>query len=155
VLLDQRPQDAAVFEQLRLAHEFVERAWAYARGKRRFLRRVLGRRSARALREQRRSLRGLPPRRHDGSRRSPRILSWVSSTGVGAPDSGSTPDCVFGNATTSRMFSVRSICIITRWMQQPIPPCGGGPYRNASRKNPKRCSASSGEIPSASKTFRW
>ncbi len=40
-----------------------------------------------------------------GRERRPRMASCFGSTGVGDPVMGSAPDCVFGNAMTSRMFS--------------------------------------------------
>ena len=36
---------------------------------------------------------------------SPTSLSWISSTGVGAPVKGSAPEAVFGKAITSRIES--------------------------------------------------
>ena len=75
VLLDQRPKNAAPFQQMRLTDEFIQGSGPHPRGERRLFGGHFGGRPARALREQRRSLRGLLPGCHDGSGRRPRIFS--------------------------------------------------------------------------------
>ena len=49
------------------------------------------------------------------------------SGGEGASSIGSTPDCVFGNAITSRMFVWKARSAAQRSMPSAIPPCGGAP----------------------------
>src|SRR5688500_5637087 len=66
----------------------------------------------------------LPPyaRAGSGFNISPSSSSCVVSTGDGADISGSEPDDAFGNAITSRMFSVPISDIISRSMPMPTPP---------------------------------
>jgi len=54
-------------------------------------------------------------------------LSWAASIGVGAPVSGSVPDCVFGKAMTSRMLSSRARMADSLSMPNAKPACGGAP----------------------------
>src|SRR5207302_7750191 len=72
------------------------------------------------------------------TRRRPRSRSWAASIGVGAFVKRSTPDCVLGNAITSRMFSSPARTATNRSMPTAKPACGGAPKRNASSKKPKR-----------------
>ena len=54
----------------------------------------------------------------------------------GEPVIGSVPDCVFGKAITSRMFSSPARMATSRSMPKANPPCGGAPYSNGLRKKP-------------------
>ena len=84
----------------------------------------------------------------------PSWSSWLWATGDGEFVIGSAPDCVFGKAITSRMFSSPARMATRRSMPKAKPPCGGAPYSNGLRKNPNLRSASSSAMPSAAKTRR-
>src|SRR5450759_2667190 len=58
---------------------------------------------------------------------------------------------VFGNAITSRMEGEPVRIMRMRSRPSAIPPCGGAPKRNASRRKPNFARASSGPIPRAVK----
>ena len=83
----------------------------------------------------------------------PSSSSCGFSTGVGAPDIGSTPAWFFGNASVSRMNGSSSSVIESRSMPEAIPPCGGAPIASASSRNPNFARCSSGEMSSSPKTF--
>ena len=53
---------------------------------------------------------------------------------------------------TSRMDSVPASSAVTRSQPNAIPPCGGAPKRNASRRNPNFSCASSSPSPMTAKT---
>ena len=78
--------------------------------------------------------------------------SWRRATGPGASVMRSVPFCVFGNAITSRSDSAPHRSIARRSTPAAMPPCGGGPYLNASSRKPNLACASSSERPSARKT---
>ena len=65
------------------------------------------------------------------------------SMGDGAPVKRSRPDCVLGNAMTSRMFSSPARMATSRSRPNATPAWGGAPYLKASRRKPKRRWASS------------
>ncbi len=83
--------------------------------------------------------------------RIPKSRNTRSETDAGASHMRSLPRAVFGNGITSRMDDSPARIITRRSSPSAIPPCGGAPYSNASSKNPKRCLASSSDIPSAEK----
>ena len=62
-------------------------------------------------------------------------------------------DVVFGNAITSRIFSVLANNITSLSNPNAIPPCGGAPYESASTKNPNLSTASFLLKPSNENTF--
>ncbi len=62
-----------------------------------------------------------------GRVRMPSSSSCLTSTGVGALVIGSMPDCVFGKAMTSRMFSSPARIATRRSMPKAKPPWGGAP----------------------------
>ena len=68
---------------------------------------------------------------------------------VGASVMRSVPFCVFGKAMTSRSESAPHRSIASRSMPNAMPPCGGGPYLNASSRKPNLARTSSSVIPSA------
>src|SRR5215468_138250 len=82
----------------------------------------------------------------------PASLRWASVMGVGAPVSGSRPEAALGKAITSRMLAAPDSSMSVRSQPNAIPPCGGGPYLNASSRKPNCDRASSGVIPITSKT---
>ena len=55
---------------------------------------------------------------------------------------------------TSRIESAPASSMQTRSQPNAMPPCGGGPYLNASSRKPNLSCASSGVMPSRSKTRR-
>jgi hypothetical protein len=63
----------------------------------------------------------------------------------------SCAEAVFGNAITSRIFSVPQRIMQVLSMPAAKPPCGGVPYSSASRKKPNCERALSGDIPRALK----
>jgi hypothetical protein len=75
--------------------------------------------------------------------------------GVGAPVSGSPPEDTFGNAMTSRMESASDSSAWIRSSPNATPPCGGGPYLNASSRKPNFYWASSRDRPISSNTRDW
>src|SRR5271169_770807 len=72
--------------------------------------------------------------------------------GGGAPVRGSWPEAALGNAITSRMVGAPASSMHTRSQPNAMPPCGGGPYLNASSRNPNWERASAGERPITSNT---
>ena len=82
----------------------------------------------------------------------PASLRWAGVIGVGAPVNGSAPEAAFGKAITSRIVSAPARSITTRSQPNAMPPCGGGPYLNASSRKPNWERASSGDSPITSKT---
>ena len=64
----------------------------------------------------------------------------------------SVPFCVLGNAITSRSDSAPLSSIARRSSPSAMPPCGGGPYLNASSRKPNFARASSSLMPSARNT---
>ena len=77
----------------------------------------------------------------------PASWRWALVMGVGAPVSGSRPDAALGKAITSRMVGAPARSMHTRSQPNAMPPCGGGPYLNASRRKPNWERASAGERP--------
>src|ERR1035437_5682672 len=71
---------------------------------------------------------------------------------VGAPVSGSSPEAALGKAITSLIDSTPASSIMPRSHPNALPPCGGGPYLNASSRKPNWDRASSGDSPITSKT---
>src|SRR5262245_21646623 len=82
----------------------------------------------------------------------PASLRWPGVMCVGAPVSGSAPDAVLGKAMTSRIDSVLASSAHSRSKPKAMPPWGGGPYLNASRRKPNFSSACSLLRPMTSKT---
>ena len=82
----------------------------------------------------------------------PASRRWAGVMGVGAPVSGSRPEAALGKAITSRMLAAPASSITTRSQPNAIPPCGGGPYLNASSRKPNCERASSGDSPITSNT---
>ncbi len=72
--------------------------------------------------------------------------------GVGAPVSGSRPEAALGNAMTSLIVGWPASSMTSRSQPNAIPPCGGGPYLNASSRKPNCDWASSRDSPITSKT---
>ena len=106
---------------------------------------IASRSSARSVRSSRApgsivvvSLRSAPASLGPGTptNRSPSSSYWAGSGGDGASSIRSAPDCVFGKAMTSRMFDWWASSAAQRSIPRAIPPCGGGPYSNASRSAP-------------------
>jgi len=81
----------------------------------------------------------------------PSSFNCEPSTSPGESIIRSCADAVFGNAMTSRMFSVPQRIMHVRSMPAANPPCGGVPYSRASRKNPNCERADSGVMPKALK----
>src|SRR5262249_26210773 len=85
--------------------------------------------------------------------------SWRRSTGVGASVMRSVPFWVLGKAITSRSDSAPHRSMVNRSTPNAIPPCGGGPYLNASSRKPNLARKSSSVSPSAANTLactsRW
>ena len=75
--------------------------------------------------------------------------------GAGAEVMGSKPFPDFGKAMTSRIDSVFVRCWSTRSMPSAMPPCGGAPNLNASRRKPNCSCATSSLMPMTSKTRFW
>src|ERR1700722_6871151 len=61
-------------------------------------------------------------------------------------------DAALGKAMTSRMVGAPASSMHTRSQPNAMPPCGGGPYLNASSRNPNWERASAGERPITSNT---
>ena len=70
------------------------------------------------------------------TKRRPSSSYWPGSGIDGASSIGSLPDCVLGNAITSRMFVWLASSAAQRSMPRAMPPCGGAPYSKASRTAP-------------------
>ena len=88
--------------------------------------------------------RRLPDTQVDGRQaagRAPR--SCRSSIGDGAPVSGSGPDCVFGKAITSRMFSSPASSATSRSMPKAKPGVGRGPVAERVEQEPELAPAAS------------
>jgi len=66
----------------------------------------------------------------------PASRRWAGVMGVGAPVRGSRPEAALGKAITSRMLAAPASSMITRSQPNAMPPCGGGPYLNASSRKP-------------------
>src|SRR5215469_11756838 len=82
-----------------------------------------------------------------GAMRSPNSSSCPASTVDGASHIRSAPLAVLGKAITSRMFDSPAMSAMMRSYPNAMPPCGGVPYSNASRKNPNRSLAFSSVSP--------
>src|ERR1700733_8210529 len=80
--------------------------------------------------------------------------SWRGAgvMGVGAPVRGSRPLAALGKAITSRMVGAPASSMHTRSQPNAMPPCGGGPYLNASSRKPNCERASAGDSPITSNT---
>ncbi|MBK9030088.1 MAG: hypothetical protein IPL61_01905 [Myxococcales bacterium] len=78
--------------------------------------------------------------------------SCFFATPVGHSVIRSEPFWVFGNAITSRSESAPAMIIARRSSPSAMPPWGGGPYLNASSRNPNFARASSSLMPSALNT---
>src|SRR6185295_3320499 len=81
------------------------------------------------------------------TKRRPSSAYWPGSGGDGASSIGSPPDCVFGNAITSRMFVWLASSAAQRSMPSAIPPWGGAPYSKASSTAPNFSCCASSEWP--------
>ena len=90
-------------------------------------------------------------RRFVPTKRRPSSASCSGSGADGASSMRSVPDCVFGNAMTSRMFDWFENRAAQRSMPNAIPPCGGAPYSNASRIAPNFSRMASSEWPWSAK----
>src|ERR1700734_741350 len=82
----------------------------------------------------------------------PASARWAGVMGVGAPVRGSRPEAALGKAITSRIVGAPASSMHTRSQPNAMPPCGGGPYLNASSKKPNCERASAGDSPITSNT---
>src|SRR5215210_6045495 len=80
------------------------------------------------------SQRGLLP--FTGFASTPASLRCSGVMGAGAAVSGSNPPPDLGKAMTSRIDSVPASRATIRSQPKAMPPCGGAPYLNASRRKP-------------------
>src|ERR1700678_1878195 len=88
----------------------------------------------------------------EGVASMPASARWAGVMGVGAPVRGSRPEAALGKAITSRIVGAPASSMHTRSQPHAMPPCGGGPYLNASSRKPNCDRASVADSPITSNT---